>query len=291
MLITTGLVFAKDISEFVTKFFTNSNKAIDAAVENGYIQTEEMDFVYDKDIGVKLDSLVLDDLNLNISFNFETKKENIKSIRFENFNITNDNNKVVFRSEFEYSETPEELPIYNYLDWGKEPVKLSETTYCDSILLGLRPEREDFKELYFDINSIQVTYMDDKRETIEGNWNFEVTISDEMRKSSTITYNMSESNDYIESCTLTLSKTGVIVDLKSKVKMTMLTQPKDDIFPPELIYLSSEKNTYQVSWMDFNEDVAKIYFDDIGAFIENSDKINLHLDFFDTIITLVKEVS
>lgn len=164
MLITTGLVFAKDISEFVTKFFTNSNKAIDAAVENGYIQTEEMDFVYDKDIGVKLDSLVLDDLNLNISFNFETKKENIKSIRFENFNITNDNNKVVFRSEFEY-------------------------------------------------------------------------------------------------------------------------------FPPELIYLSSEKNTYQVSWMDFNEDVAKIYFDDIGAFIENSDKINLHLDFFDTIITLVKEVS
>ena len=289
LIVTTSLVFAKDISNFVAKIFNNSNKAIDVAVENGYVQTEEMEYVYDKDIGVKLDSLVLDDINLNISFNFETKKENIKSIRFDNFNITNDNDKVVFRSEFEYSETLEELPLYNSLNWSNEPIKLSETTYTDSILLGLRPERDDFKELYFDINSIQLTYMDNNKEIIEGNWNFKVTISDEMRKSSNIIYNMSENNEYIESCTLTMSNTGATIDFKSKEKIPMATFENAGVFAGELVYLSNNEKTYKPSMMEYNEDGMKIRFEDIGTFIEKSDTLNLHLDFLGTVVTLVKK--
>ena len=289
LIVTTSLVFAKDISNFVSKIFNNSNKAIDAAIENGYVQTEEMEYIYDKDIGVKLDSLVLDDLNLNISFNFETKRENIKSIRFENFNITNDNDKVVFRSEFEYSETLEELPLYNFLNWGNEPIKLSETAFTDSILLGLRPEREDFKELYFDINTIQITYMDDKIDTIEGNWDFKVTISNEMRKSTNIIYNMSENNEYIESCTLTMANTGAIIEFKSKEKIPMETYEKEGVFTGELVYLKNNEKIYKPSWMEYNEDGMEIHFEDIGAFIENSDTLNLHLDFLDTVITLVKK--
>ena len=147
----TGIVFANEIESYIKKIFNNSTKSIDVAVENGYIQEEDSDYIYDKDIGIKVDNLILDDLNLDISFNFETKKENVKSIRLRDFIITNDNEKVVFQSEFKGVETLEELPIYNSVTWINEPIRLTDTTFTDSILFGLRPEKEDFKELYFDI--------------------------------------------------------------------------------------------------------------------------------------------
>ena len=175
-----------------------------------------MDYTYDKEIGIKVDNLVLDDLNLDISFNFETKKENIKSIRFNDFIITNDNDKVVFRSEFKSAETLDELPLYNSVNWANEPIKLTDTTFTDSILFGLRPEKENFKELYFDVKSVQITYIDDTREILDGTWKFDVTISNEMKNRTNITYTLLEENEYIKSATATLSPTGMFIELKLK---------------------------------------------------------------------------
>lgn len=75
MVLSTGVVFAKDINNYFSNLFNNSNKAIDVAVENGYVQQIDTGYTYDKDIGIKVENLVLDDLNLDISFNFETKKK------------------------------------------------------------------------------------------------------------------------------------------------------------------------------------------------------------------------
>lgn len=98
IILVTGVVFAKDIENYIRSLFNNSNEAIDAAVENGYIQHVDTDYAYDNDIGIKVDNLILDELNLDISFIFESQKENIKSIRLEDFTITTETDKVVFRS-------------------------------------------------------------------------------------------------------------------------------------------------------------------------------------------------
>lgn len=252
-ILFSGIVYAKDIENYFKRIFTNSTEAIDKAVENGYIQEENMNYVYDKDIGVKVDNLVLDELNLAISFNFETKKENIKSIRFNDFTLTNDNNKVVFRSEFKYAETLDELPIYNSINWGNEPMKLTNTTFLDSILFGLRPEREDFKEVYFDVKSMRLTYNDDTQEIIEGTWKFDVAISDEMRKSTTVVYNMDEDNDYIESCTGTLSPTGMVIDLNLSSSFNVpeyIEENKETLNDTGLFYLKYNNELLLPSYID-----------------------------------------
>ena len=41
--------------------------------------------------------------------------------------------------------------------------------------------------------------------------------------------------------------------------------------------------------MEYNGEGMKIYFEEIGAFIENSDTLEFHLDFLDTVVTLIKE--
>lgn len=282
-IVFSGIVYAKDIENYLKKIFNNSTEAIDKAIENGYVQQENMDYTYDKDIGIKVDSLIFDDLNLDISFNFETKKENIKSIRFNDFIIKNDNNKVIYQSEIKHVENIEELPLYNSVTWMNEPIKLTDTTFADSILFGLRTEKEDFKELYFDVKSLQVAYMDNTREIIDGTWRFNLTIDDEMRKKTIVIYNMCESNEYVESCTATMSNTETIVELNSKNSI-----PKT-ISVLDLIYLKSNEAIYKDFWIDSSDNYMILHFRDVGRFIDNSDILELHLDFFNTTVKLVRE--
>lgn len=281
-IVFSGIVYAKDIEIYLKKIFNNSTEAIDKAVENGYVQQENMDYTYDKDIGIKVDSLILDDLNLDISFNFETKKENIKSIRFKDFIITNDNDKVVFSNEF-ISTDSDELPLYNYINWVNEPIKLTDNTFTDSILFGLRPQTEVFKELYFYVKSLQIIYIDDTGEIIDGTWKFNVIINDDMRKSTTVIYNMAESNEYIESCIATMSITGTDVELTSKINIPSTIALLD------LISLKSNHHVYKDFWLDSGKKHMIIHFEDVGTFIENSDALELYLDFFNTTVKLVKE--
>lgn len=293
LMFSTGIVFAKDIESYIKKIFNNSTEAIDKSIENGYIQEENMDYVYDKDIGIKVDSLVLDDLNLDISFNFETKKDNIKSIRFKDFSITNDNDKVIFKSEFQYAETQDELPLYNSLTWMNKSIKLTDTTYGDSILFGLRSEKEDFEELYFDIKSLQIIYIDDTQEIIDGNWKFNLAISEEMRTNTNITYSLLEKNEYVESAIATVSPTGVNINLtlKEPFDSAQYIMNNLDILNDVAVFylkyndeLISPSNTEVVNEL-MNEYTLK--FDSIGIFDELNE-IELYLIPFDSTITLRK---
>lgn len=287
-IVFSGIVYAKDIETYIRKLFNNTNEAIDVAVEEGYVQTENSEYTYDKGIGVKVENLVLDDLNLNISFLYESEIKNVKSLRLSEFKITNDNNKTVFNSKFTSVENLEDLPLYNSFHWGNQPVKVTDTTFSDAILFGLRPEKETFNEIYFDIKSIQVTYEDDTNETVEGNWNFNVIISEEMRENQSVIYTMSESNEYIESCTLTMSKTGAIAEIKSKVDIPRITYEEYGVFMTELICLNADKNKYYPQGIDYNEEVMKLYFEDISTFIEDSDNFELYITFFNTFLKLKK---
>lgn len=291
-IIVTGIAYAKDIENYFKAMFTNSSKAIDTAVENGYVQKEEMGYVYDNKIGVKVESLVLDDLNLDIAFNFETKMKNVKAIRLNDFIITNDNNKVVYRSEFKEAKTLEELPIYNSVDWINESQKLTDTTFTDSILFGLRPEKEDFKELYFDINSIDVIYNNDTKEKIEGSWKFNVAINEEMRKKSNIEYVFEGENEYVESCKITISNTGAIMELNSKVDFpTEMTVPP---FPFK-IYLSimNKNKIFRSNFSTRNDEnrYMKIEYDNLGIYdVEDDDEIlELYIGAWDTTLYLTRE--
>ncbi len=303
VILFSSIVYAKDIENYFKKIFNNSTEAIDKAVENGYVQQENMEYTYDKNIGIKVDNLVLDDLNLDISFNFETEKENVKSIRLKDFNITNDNNKVVFRSEFKSSETIDELPIYNSVNWGNEPIKLADTTFLDSILFGLKPEREDFKELYFDVKSLQLTYMDDSREIVDGNWKFDVAINDEMRKNNkNITYILLEENEYVKSATAILSPTGMFIDLKLKEPVdydnmfekarlgeisndemyNFILKCNNKAFMPGLKTGGIEKNSDGV--ID-----ATVEYENISSLNEKFDEFEIYIVSFNTTIKFIKD--
>lgn len=146
-------------------------------------------------------------------------------------------------------------------------------------MFGLRPEREDFKVIYFDVKSLQLIYMDDSTEIIDGSWLFSVTINDEMRKNTKVIYNMLEDNEYIENCTLTMSNTGAVLELNSKVEIPDIIHKDYGSMMLELIYIKSNEKIYKPRGVEFDETYMKANFEDLSNYIENSEKIELHLDF------------
>ena len=53
--IISGCAFADDIGDFITKVFSNQNPHIDFAVENGYVQNIDMDYISSNGIDLKAD--------------------------------------------------------------------------------------------------------------------------------------------------------------------------------------------------------------------------------------------
>ena len=79
---TTGLIFAKDIINFFNEIFnlksTNIDNSgiVDAIANKNYIQNVDMDYIpIDDNYSIKVDYLMLDDLNLYLVFNLHSNKK------------------------------------------------------------------------------------------------------------------------------------------------------------------------------------------------------------------------
>lgn len=100
--VTAGVVFAKDISKWINNIFnpeTISQGVIQMA-EDGYIQNTDMNFIEDNGISIKVDSILMDDYNLDIVFEVKTE-ENIEptyNIEISDLIISDENNNLIYCS-------------------------------------------------------------------------------------------------------------------------------------------------------------------------------------------------
>lgn len=294
LILTTGVVFAKDIEEYFKGLFTNTNHAIEDAVENGYLQKEDSDYVYDNNVGIKVDSLVLDELHLNISFAFETEDENIKSIRFKDFVISSDSGRNIYESEIQPKENIDDIYLANSVEWMGLAQRTDEKTLIDSILFGLRENDKEIKELRFNITKLRVIYQDDSTREIDGNWKFTVAIKEEMRKKSSITYVLKEENEYVKSCTGVLSVTGFQMDLKLKESFDVtdyifnINDGNDNV---GVFMLKHDQRLFAPKEIHYSFDNTKftLPYDCIGTYSGDFEKIEIYLQPWDTSIFLEKD--
>lgn len=291
-ILTTGIVFAKDIENIISKMFKNTNTAIEDAIEQGYVQSIENDFVYDKDIGIKVDNLVLDDLNLNISIKFESDNKNIKSIRFNKFIILTDTGEKIFDNNQQYTESLEDVYTATYINWKEQPEKIEDNIFVDSILFTLGERSKEKKELIFKIESLDITYIDDTKEEVYGQWNFNIKITEEMRKSQTIKYILQEENEYIESCVGTLSATGLQINLVLKESLDIgkfFEENEDNVHGHMLFYYIDNGIFIEPVMISGNGTTYTMPFDNISSTTEIPEKIEIYADPFESSIFLIQD--
>lgn len=182
-------------------------ESMNTAIENGYIQNVDMEYVYDKGVGVKIDYIVMSDNNLNILFDmkYDNKKINNEFLELKDLIIYDENKNILFCYDI---TTIKKFAKTNFISWknkdgslnqyadgyGNEIIEIGEGT--NKLLYKIRAGINRFpnsKKLFFSFTSIY--NLKENKEIFSGNWNIELNLSEEFYNRKNIYYTIDESKD------------------------------------------------------------------------------------------------
>lgn len=264
-IITTTTVFADDIIEFIISLFTTSRQAIDTAVENDYVQNVDMDFVYDKNIGIKVDYILIDDTNLDVSYVFDCKSDtDITSVELLDYTITDENGNKIYSTDMKC--------IANSSNNFVRPVQINKTLFKYSNLYTTQNYFPLSNKFIFNIKLVAISKNSIFQE-INGNWNFEIDLEDKFFNRNSESYIASYS-EYISNISTTINETSLNIDLQLNIDINR------DIFmnSNSIILKNDLGENYKLLFFNIDKTLNTVHLTfDIGQYNENIDNLNLYI--------------
>lgn len=204
-MLISGIVYAKQIEEFILRFFNNS-RGMDTAVENGYIEMTDVDFNTISNTKVKLKNFIMDDNNLSLTFkfNFESSfdKNNISSFILQDLIIYDELNNILYCDN---KDTFDEFCItndlkYEYLQFNNKyidnTVDKNQNKNPNEIIYNIYSTTTypKSKELNINFKYIKLIMSDGYENVIEGQWTAKVKVSDQFYNRVFQSYHVIETN-------------------------------------------------------------------------------------------------
>ena len=258
MLSITGMVFAKDIGDFVKEtFWGGVTKGVDIAVNNGYIANVNTEYQEADGIEISVDSFVMDDNNLDMKFRGKlSDKYNIKNMSFGmelyDLKIVDENGKKVFAT---HALEAEEMMIYKTEKEAKENYDAFCGSYAldggkiigeNELICSLQATKSasafpKSKKLFVTFTRIHVRkdqYEQPLNEWYKGDWRFELDVPKEMYNREIITYKVKSCSDEN-----TIVGNAILSNTSFRIEIPFSTTDKVDY---ELLRVSPAKNIYNM---------------------------------------------
>lgn len=263
MIFSGFTVLATYIIKQIRAHFTMSSNAINTAVENNYVQEIDSDFVYDNGIGIKVDAIVLDDKNLDISFVYDVQDKEkygeITGIRLNDYVIKSGDeifNKIDKDNQILIERTKQ----------NSKSVDKFNSQLRNSILFSTTNKFPNIDNINIQINSITINsnYTNQYYE-IQGNWNLSQNITEKLNERSKIAYFM-EDNVYAKNAEVILTDTIIRFDIEFNLRF--------DYSEMLGIYLYNDNNKF--SWIDkkFSVEKSKLIVSfDVSKYNDNIDEL------------------
>lgn len=245
IIVTTGIVFAKDISYYVKNFFNNNN-GIDNAINNGYIENVNMQYINSNGTNVKIENLLMDDYNLNFNTKIKVddaiKVNEILNIEFEDIIISDENNRILYcnnKNSFENYCNKNNLK-YEFLEFDDNYINSGINDYIKStnsqnneisIIYNLFTDKfPKSKLLNINFSNIVIRTLNNENLTLIGDWKLEVDIPEKFYNRSNIIYNVKESNNpSIKVTEAIIHNTGMQVSFYTKIDSVYDENDSEDV--------------------------------------------------------------
>lgn len=98
VLVSGCITFADEIESFVSQIFSNTDRELEMAIENGNYRELDMDYIESDGVAIKVDYIIEDEDSLYIAFNVKTEEEVIK-IAFNDFILKTSEGNVIFETQ------------------------------------------------------------------------------------------------------------------------------------------------------------------------------------------------
>ncbi len=254
LVLTSGIVFAKDIQEYIINKF-KLGRGIQTAVENGYIAETNNDYISyntnvvnpqnekllnDINFGIKINTYLIDNSNLSIEIKYKyddklkelVNTNNIQSIELLDLIIIDDEKRVLYDGGVRNKEIFEKYCkennlnyIFgncseNYLNSGLNIFESPDESLENekSYIYNFYVEDENYpksKKLNLIFNQILFNEFSDENVVLNGNWNIELDIPEKMYNNVEGNYSVIKcENDNFDIYAAKLTETGFELGLK-----------------------------------------------------------------------------
>ena len=112
VLVSGCITFADEIESFVSQIFSNTDRELEMAIENGNYRELDMDYIESEGVAIKVDYIVEDEDSLYIAFNVKTEEE-YKEIILNNYLLMNQNNEIIY-DNVNINEKNIDMRFFNY---------------------------------------------------------------------------------------------------------------------------------------------------------------------------------
>ena len=245
MILMSGVVFATNIDN-IKNYFRGLGSGVDTAIENGYVENPQMDYIEsnttlskepgiiaeDVKVEAKIEDFLMDDLNLSTQFSFEFDEKihsyidlnNINTITLNDLFVRDEENRLIYsgteKDTFEkyckeynlnyiFGEFDNEKYFNNGLNWF--PSFISKEASLAKLTYNMYSEGfPKSRKLYFSFSGMTITEHNNSNEvTIQGNWEIELDVPEKMYNRTSETYRvLSCSNEDFEIYSSSVSDTG-----------------------------------------------------------------------------------
>lgn len=206
LTITGGIVFAKEISNFVQSLFC-ANSGIDKAINDGYIYEPENIYSESEDAELILNAIVMDDYNLNLSFSVNFKENidvsNICKIDLSDICISDESNNVLCcTSKDLYKDFCYEKSI-DYNESNYRNINTSKNIFIRDLnekymffVLNLTGEFPKSKKLFVRYKDINLSNESRTIKTcIKGDWTLNIDIPEKFYNRKEVIYKLDKCNN------------------------------------------------------------------------------------------------
>ncbi len=273
--ITIGgsIVFAKDIKNFVLNFFNNS-RGIDTAIENGYIEEIDMQYIESNNTQIKIENILMDDYNLSftllIKFENNIDINNVKELNIPDLLVTDNENRILYckdkevfynycnKNNFDYEFTNYNS---NYINSGSNwyiKSKLYENNEIELIYNLYGNTYPKSKEVNVNFKKINILEnVDNKNKVILGDWNINLSIPEQFYNREALVYK-------VKSCSDENMKITEAVVYNTCMKLQLNVQEKPVYLNTDSEEVKKQKVAQRVKQRE--EDIAKRNFSNIHIF-------------------------
>ncbi len=277
-ILSTSVVFAKDIVHFISSIFTNSTEAINTAIDNNYVQELNLDYVYYNDVGVTIDYILLDNSNLDISLIYKyIGSDTIDEIIIDEFKIKSDKEAILWERAEEENTLMEGATLSKISD----VINIDKNVYKDSLLISSKHFSE-INSIILEINSFKIK-INGEYKIQDGKWIIEAKIDKDKLKREKVEYEI-ESNEYISDSFIEMTETSLNIHLDFNIMIDT------DILknPDNVVLIDAGYNKHSYKKLDlYNEQTLYLEYD-IGRFSENIENFTLEIMITDDEMIVLK---
>lgn len=271
LLLTTSVVFASEITEFVKNIF-NYSRGIDKAIENGYIENSNIETVKSNGTTITAKNFLMDDFNLSFTFDVKLENEEVlktSNIEFLDMIITDEENNILYCEDeerfneycknksldYKYGEFNEKY-ISTGDSWHNKDKQKNEISMIYNIFANKFPRS---KKLYINISKIKCISEEDtnsKYKILDGNWNIELDVPEKFYNRECIVYTVTYcSEPTLDVTDMTVYNTG------TRFEFNMETEPI--YYESDSKEIKEEKMEELTKWYENNTKENKKIINDI----------------------------